>query len=382
MARKKKEEFVLSNPPEDLGEVRYSFGRNAKRKGGNAATRSGERKKPWRSPAGIYMLALGAFLIFWFLYSLIATLVKGGGTIVLLTNFITGFFALAACLAIIICSVFGLWGKLARFALNHRMVRRHEVAHVEAQTEMVEEAYEKAQMPAPVFEVYDDYIRATDNYDTKIINRAGLKKIKAYERSGGCYLAVISDGEICTYDFVWLHGLQLPMREVKKLKEIFGDRLEIEPLVSKEDKKQARREHISLGTFNIAPFCVGLLCAAVGGGVIAMHFYLAASVPIALGAFFIAGGVLFMCAAFEGVPIIKVFVIPFIAGCVFAVIPVLFSIIIADGNGMSISFSSVHEFLCSFNALFCAVVFLEAMGVFIIIVAFYNLYKYIRYGEE
>lgn len=378
----KKQQFVLSEPPEDLGNKVYSFGRTAKNGKTKDPTKTGERKKPWRSPAGIYMLALGAFLIFWFFYSLIATLINNSGGWFVLLEFGTGFMALVTCLVIIICSVFGLWGKFVRFALNHRMVKSAEVENVEQSAEMVEEAYEKAQMPPPIFEVYDDYIRATDNGEIKVINRAGLQKVKAYERSGGCYIAVISDGVICAYDFVWLHGPQLPMREVKKLKEVFGDKLEIEPLISGEDKKRARRERVSFGTFNVAPFCAGLLCAAVGGGVIAMHFYLAESIPIFLGVFFMAGGALFMFASFEGVPIIKVFVIPLIAGCVFAVIPIALTIAIASANGMSIGFTSVHQFLCSFNGLLCGVAFLEAMGVLILVVSFYNLYKYIRYGEQ
>lgn len=378
----KKQEFVLSEPPEDLGRKVYSFGRTAKNGKTNNNAATGERKKTWRSPAGIYMLALGALLTFWFLYSLIAALVNNSGGWVVLLNFGTGFMVLFVCLVIIICSVFGLWGKLTRFALNHRMVKSTDVESVEESAEMAEEAYEKAQMPTPVFEVYDDYIRATDNYETKIMNRAGVKKVKAFQRSGGCYLAIISDGEICTYDFVWLHGLQIPKREVKKLKEVFGDKLEIEPLVSEEDKKRARREGYSIRTFNVAPLYAGFLCAAAGGGIIAIHFLLAESVPIALGAFFIAGGAVFMFAAFESVPVIKVFVIPLLFGCVFAGMPIALTITIASANGISITFTSVHQFLCSFNGPLCGIAFLEAMGVLILGIAFYNLYKYIRYGEQ
>lgn len=378
---KQKEEFVLSCPPEDLGTRVYAFGQTVKKQKSNNPAKAGERKKPWRSPAGIYMLALGAFLVFWFLYSLIAALVNNFNWLVLL-NFGTGFMALVVCLVIIICSVFGLWGKLARFALNHRMVRGSDIANVEDSAEMVEEAYEKAQAPSPFLEVYENYIRATDGDTIKIINRAGIKKIKAFQSHGTCSISLISDREVCEYDFVWLHGLNLPVRELKKLKKLFGDKLETEPLVSEEDRKQARREYGLSGSFHAAPLGVGFLCAAVGGGLIAMHFFLIPDMPIALGAFFMAGGVLFMFAAFEHVPIVKVFIIPLIFGCVFTVMPIAFSITIASEYGISTLFTSIHQFLCSFNGAFCAIAFLEGMGVFILIVAFYNLYKYIRYGEQ
>lgn len=382
MSRKKKEEFVLSNPPEDLGIREYAFGQTVNKQKLKGSAKIGERKKVWRSPASIYMIVLCVFLTFWFLYSLIAALVKGGGTVEILVEFLTSFMALVVCVGIIICTVFGLWGRLAQFALNHGMVKRSEVESVEESAEIAEEAYEKASAPDPFFEVYGDYIRATDGESIKVINRAGVQKVKAFERCGGCYIAIISDGEICTYDFVWLHGLQMPMREVKKLKELFGDKLEIEPLVSGEDRKRARRGRRSFSGFNIAPLVVGLICAAVGGGVIALHFCLAESIPIVLGAFFIAGGVLFACVAFEGVPVVKVFVVPLVFGGIMSFIPALFLGIIAEGNGIPLIFTSVHQFLCSFNALFCAVAFLEGIGVLILIIAFYNLYKYIRYGDQ
>ena len=371
-------------PPEDLGAKRYAFGQTLKTKKTDNGRYVGKRNKIWRSPAAVYMFVVAALLVFWFFYSFIAALANGGGWQTLL-DYLSDFFALAVCVAIVICTAFGLWGKLARFALEHGMVKKRDIAQVEATAEMTEAAYEKAQEPSPVFEVYDGYIRASDKGVISIYDRDGIKKIKAYEIIGYYCIAMTSKEEY-GFNFVCLHGLKLPLREVKKLKKIFGDIMVIEPnkdgaAVKKRKHQKVERERADWGSVKAGGIVMGLICALAGGGVIALHFYLAEGIPIVLGAFFIAGGALAIFTSFDSVPVVRVFVIPLFFGGILSVIPALFAKIIAEGSDITTAFTSVHHFLCSFNALYCAVGFLEAIGLLVLIFAFYSLIKFIKYGE-
>lgn len=370
---------MLETPPEDLGVKLYGFGKTGKNE---INAKTGERAKTWRSPAAIYLYFVAAFLVFWFLYTVIDEAQYGGG--VAGKDLILDLFALGVCLLIIFLSVFKLWGKFGRFALKHNLVRNSERADVENSTEMMENYYEKLDCPEPkpVLEVYEDYIRVTDGADVKVLRRSGVKRIIAYRTGRECLFTIISyDAE-----FVTCKGLRLPVREVKKLQNIFGAKLEIQSLYGSEEEKSSAKERRSefFEDFDVTHrggLVMGLIAVAAGCGVIALHYTLAENIPAELGAFFITVGVLVVFTAFDFVPVVKAFIIPLFFGCVFAVFPILICLIIDNANGVQLPFSSLQEFFTSFRPLYCAVAFLEALGVPIIITAFSQLIKYIKYGE-
>lgn len=353
--------------PADMGEILYKYGI------ADEDGKSGERKKLWRSPASVFMLAVCAFLVFWFLYSFISALIDGGAEA---SVFIPSFFALAVCVAIVLLTVLKIWAKLARFALDRGLVRQRERARVEADAEMMEEVYEQSEKTEPFIEIYRDYIRATDWEEVKIFAREGVERITAVEGFESYSLLIQAGGEGYDFDAVILHGLKLPKSEIKKLKKIFGDKLEIEPLYDGESREAEKK--LDFTDVNAAGIVVGIIVAAAGGGVIALHYCLSASIPVALGTFIIAGGALVFCSGFSAFPVVNDFFVPLIAGATFAIIPLQFCKIIAEGMGINIVFSSVHEFLRSFNPLFCAVGFLTAIGALLIAIAFWNLIKLIR----
>lgn len=371
---------MLENPPEDLGVKLYGFGKSGIKTNNKKA---GERKKIWRSPAAIYLYVVAAFLLIWFLYTVIDDALQGGAKTLL--NHIADFFALAVCLLIIFLSVFKLWGKFGRFALKHNLVRNGERAGVEESTEMMESYYEKLDYPdpEPVFEVYENYIRVTDGNEVKVLRRSGVSLITVRTMEKDFFITIVS----YNMEFILCNGLRLPLRELKKLKAVFGSKLEIKPLYGKEDEKSRAKEkreefRENFDTTHIGGLCMGIVAVLAGCGVIALHYTMADNIPAELGAFFITAGVLVVFTAFDFVPVVKAFVIPLFFGCIFAVFPVLICIIIDNANGVQLPFSSLQQFLTSFSPLYCCVAFLESVSVPIIISAFSGLVKYIKYNER
>ena len=375
MARKKEESFILTVAPDDLGVMQYGYGQGGKKTNDG---QMGERKKLWRSPAAIYLFLVSAFLVFWFLYSVITATLRDGAQAIL--SYGVDFFVLAVCLFIVFLSICKLWGKFARFALNRGLVKNEDRASVESSTEMMEETYEQLEKDPPVFEVYENYVRATDGETVKAFDRARIGRVILYKLSNRCLVNIASDGEFSS-EVVVLKGLRLPLREVKKLQAVLGDKLSVEPLYIPTEGKGHSRLRESLGGVNLAGIIMGLIAVAAGGGVLALHYTLADNIPIALGAFFMAVGVLIFFIGLQSLPIVKAFIIPLLAGGIFTVIPFLFCKIIAGEDGVSFAFSSADNFFSSFNALYCGAAFLTAIGLLGVAWAFICLVKYIKYGE-
>ena len=374
---KKKVSFVLSAEPEDLGVMEYAFGQGEKRNN----EKTGERAKTWRSPYAIFLYIVSAFLVFWFLYTVIADAVRGGVKTVLAHG--VDFFALGVCLAIIFLSVFKGWAKFARFALRHNLVKSNERASVESSAEMMEETYENLEKEPPVFEVYENCVRATDGLAVKVFDRAHIGKITAHTSHGQCFFSIEADEE-CISQVVWLFDVKLPLRELKKLQAVFGDKLSVEPLGGSTDENKAghNKWRENLDEVNWPGIIMGFITFAVGCGVLALHYYLAESIPVALGAFFILGGVLVFFTGLASVPAVKVFIIPLLFGGIFIAIPFQFCKLIAGEEVIAYTFASASNFFSSFNAMYCAAFFLAAIGGVAVISAFVGLVKYIKYGEE
>ncbi|MDE7083349.1 MAG: hypothetical protein K2O89_06590 [Clostridia bacterium] len=371
--------IVLENPPEDLGVKLYGFGKSVKKSNNKKA---GERKKTWRSPVAIYLYIISAFLVFWFLYTVIDDVLCGGAKTLL--SHIVDFIVLAVCILIVFLSMFKLWDKFLRFVLRHKLVRNNERAGVEDSAEMMENYYDKLDYPdpQPVFEVYENYIRVTDGAEVKVLRRSSVSKITAYETGKECTFSILA----YTLECVTCTGLRLPIRELKKLKEIFGAKLHIQSLYGSEDKKSRAKERRSdfrknLDITHMGGLCMGIVAVLAGCAVIGLHYAPDSTIPAEGGVIFIGIGLIVMCTAFSFVPIVLVFIIPLLFGCMFVVFPVVLCLLISNTTGVPLPFASLHEFLTSFSVLYCASAFFMAMGGVFVVGAFVRLIKYIKYGE-
>lgn len=78
------------------------------------------------------------------------------------------------------------------------------------------------------------------------------------------------------------------------------------------------KERFEIEGAQIGGLVMGFICAATGGGVIALHYCVNKQIPMPLGIFFIVGGLLAMLTTFSSVAVVKVFAIPFMFGLLFA----------------------------------------------------------------
>ena len=369
--------IVLENPPEDLGKKVYGFGKTKKKI--NAKT--GGRKQVWRSPAAIYLYIVSAFLLFWFLYTVISDALQGGAKTLL--GHIGDFIVLAVCLLIVFLSMFKLWGKFLRFAAGHKLVRNS--AEVADDAEMMENYYDSLEYDGidktdkPVFEVYEDYIRVTDGDKVKVVRRSGVSLITARTMDKDFFVTIVS----YNMEFVSCNGVRLPLRELKKLKAVFGSKLEIKPLYGSEDKKGGAKEkwnefRENFDTTRIAGLVMGIIAVLVGFAVIGLHYVPGSTIPAEGGAIFIGIGAIVICTAFSFVPVVLAFIIPLFFGCMFVVFPVVLCLLVSNTTGVPLPFSSLQEFLTSFSMLYCASAFFIAMGGLLIIAAFYRLNVYLK----
>ena len=99
---KRSRSFKTDERPDDLGKLIYEFDDSH-----TAYDMSKDRRKRIpKSPGGIFMLCILAFLAGWFLYSFINVTLSSGFLMALLTH-LSGFFVLFVAGAIIVLSAFG-----------------------------------------------------------------------------------------------------------------------------------------------------------------------------------------------------------------------------------------------------------------------------------
>lgn len=367
------ERFVVDDPPEDLYGWKYGVD-NSKTM---YDTHKGQRAAALKSPYAVYLLALVAFMLFWFVYSFIHAAMNESRVAVLL-RFLPSFFVLAACVTIIFLSVFGVWGKFARRALKKNMVSAkggdRERLEAEVQAADANKGKENA------LNIFEDYVEVI-NYGERQVLRISLLRQVLIRKYGGP----------CSVTFVSLRGekvyacADVPKADIYQIKAIFGNMCKVESGARRKREKETRlpdfyyeKEKFELEGAQIAGLVMGGICAAVGGAVVALHYCVNETIPMPLGIFFIAGGLLAIITVFSAVPVVKVFVIPFLFGLIFTGFPFMLSISISQSEGVKVVLPTFHEFLCSFSPLYCGLFFIAGMGLLLILVAFVNLIKYLR----
>ena len=371
------ENFIVYDPPEELRGWKYGID-NSKTM---YDTHKGQRAAALKSPYAWYMLAVAAFMLFWFAYSLINAIISQNGAVVAL-RFVPSFFVFLVCGAIIGFSVFGLWGKFARWALKNNMTSGKPSDINRLQDEIDAADANKGRENA--LNIFEDYIEVINFGKRTVVNRGLLRKVLLRKERGYCTAEFVSiyGYSVCAY-------VDIPLYDVHKIKEIFGCMCEVErrrrryagiktDIDTEAPPYYREKARLEIDGAQIGGLVMGLICAAAGGGIIAMHYYVNASIPMPLGLFFIAGGLLAMLTAFSGVTVVKVFAIPFVFGLLFAGFPFIFIFSVAQSEGTAVALPSLHGFLCSFSPVYAGLFFLAALGVLFMISAFVQLIKYLK----
>lgn len=377
---KRSRSFKTDERPDDLGKLIYEFDDSH-----TAYDMSKDRRKRIpKSPGGIFMLCILAFLAGWFLYSFINVTVSSGFLMALLTH-LSGFFVLFVAGAIIVLSAFGLWGKFARFAFKHKLARGKNAAD-RRQLEQLEEQLEEADERKPLrnaISIYEDYIVIVNNGNEKVYDRSRLRGVRLTKYGYGKKVTFTSELGDSAYASAVLNR-----EAVTEINRIFRDYI-IKPIKYKYKEPKDRYKHervrkvrdwqcnTSAGTLVGLTFFM-LVIMGVGITLILLHCYVTAQIPVFLGIFFLAGGVLGMFTVYEFVPIIKAFFIPFGFGVLLSVCPMGLLSTIFGAQGIAFTLKSVFGI---FSPLSAGIVFLSLMGLLILLYSFVALYKYIRYGD-
>lgn len=361
----------MDNPPEELYGWKYGVD-NSKTM---YDTRKEQRTAALKSPYAIYMLALVVFMLFWFAYSFVNAVITESGAIVLL-KFLPSLFVLAVCTAIVFLSVFGMWGKFARWAAKKNMVGGPASDGRRLKAEI--EAADANKGREDALNIFEDYIEVVNYGNRTVLNRGLLRNVLLTKYGGYCTVNFIS-----IYGYSICANAHIPSADVHKIKEIFGNMCTVEKGArsKKEDKGDPVfyvKEKFEISFDKIGGLIMGLICAGAGGGVIAMHYCLNEKIPMFLGLFFIVGGLLAMLTVFDNVAVIKAFGIPFLFGVLFVGFPFMFVFSVAQSEGITVVLPTFHEFLCSFSPIYAGIFFIAGLGVLFILIAFGQLIKYLK----
>ncbi len=133
-------------------------------------------------------------------------------------------------------------------------------------------------------------------------------------------------------------------------------------------------------TNRIGGLVMGFIAIAAGIGIICMHVYLTPDIPWFLGAFFILGGMLAEFSVFDVFPIVSIFILPFMFGIMFTLMPVgicllIYSVQVGDVMGL-------WQFISMFSPITCVVFMLTAIGIMTLIYSFVRVVKYLQYKKR
>lgn len=360
-----REGFEVKYPPQDLGKVLY-FKDNSKTQ---YDAYKGQAKRALRSPQGIVMLFVAVFLLFWFLYSFINAMIMGDPAKTAL-EYLPHILALVASEAIIICSVFGLWGKFVRFAFRKNLVSRRE-PNVRALEEELAQVEENAGHENAVT-IYENYVEVKKLGERKVYDRSEIRKVTV--KNGGNFFTLAFDfycGRTVYVDF-----LEIPLTDLYIIKKIFGKH---NVYVTSYTAKYDNQERFSINGTQIGGMVMGIICALAGGGVIALHYLVEESIPVFLGAFFIVGGVLVFFTTLSHIPVVRAFLIPFLFGVFFTVFPVFIGLVVVNDGKIVLPWRSAQEFFCSFSGVWAVVLLLVTVGIILIIHSIKELIAYIKH---
>lgn len=195
-------------PEKGLGEWLYGYTAS----NSVYADSTGNTDKYWKHPLGIFLLFVLAFLLFWFVYTIVFAAINGGSVL----SHASDAFAVFVMAAIILLSVFGGWGHLTRLqaAMRARGKKDNEEykKEVEAQNKHINS-----------FNVFPCHIVLKCAGNETVLDRNYLETVKLLRGAEGYEVVFVSSfGEE-----IFFEELTVPYAQFKKLKELFKNQLTV-----------------------------------------------------------------------------------------------------------------------------------------------------------
>ncbi len=211
------------------------------------------------------------------------------------------------------------------------------------------------------FTVYADKIVFLSEKKTTIL-RESLDFIRLDMRRAGCIPSIErTDGSALSSDMI------LPPAAALFLKKEFGTRVKV---------SRAEKGKIPV---SVPVLCVAAVVFSVGLAVTVLSRTVNVP-PLFLGIFFLGGGCVLACVAFERVALVKEVFLPLCTGAVFFWAPTGLAAAFAEIEGASFSLADfLGDF--SFSAFYCAWIYLTAIGAYFMLGALFCLIRYFRYKK-
>lgn len=260
----------------------------------------------------VYLLALAAGFLVWFVFTFVRGVMRNGFADALLTH-LSGLIILAAIEAILLLTAFSAWGKFTRFSLRHGYVRRNADSAALA-AEISEADANKPRENA--LRVYENCVVIINRGVKRIIDRRQLSSVHAEIGQGTMQLSFYSsEGEFLAA------FLRLPEADLPRLRTIFKE--------ISCDRTQPSGRRKGRGETALL-FIVSLVFVGFGVGMIALHYTIAEEIPVLLGCLFIAFGLLPALASLQKYAFGKAFLLPAYMGFLFTFFPTAVLFLISE----------------------------------------------------
>ena len=261
------------------------------------------------SPQGIFLCSLAALLIFWLIFSFIYRMVTEDDRGAVALSMLPSLIIVAACVAILLISVFGGWGKFMRWGYKHNLVRGKDAINRRWHKEMKAEM-ERADMLKRIesaVSVYEKFVSISIHGQVYNFLREAVS-VKAKNLGESLWLTFNIDG----YEFEFVTGI--PKKQFVSLNKAFNGKLQT---VKEEKQKYDPKKLIK----EIPALVVAAIIVTVSIMLIIAHYLWVPALPPVVGVFFLCMCPLIFCNIFGDIPVINELGTPFAFSVVLLTVP-------------------------------------------------------------
>lgn len=257
-------------------------------------------------PHKIYLVSLAVLLGVWFVTSFIYRMCAESDKGLVALTMLPSFLIVAVCIAILLLSVYGLWGKFVRFALRNNLAPKLQRYNGKLREELDRADNQRATESA---------ITVTERYvvikllGEKFVFQKDALSVKVKKVLRNLQITFDIDGQ--TLEF----PAAVPISEYVPLKKSFVNRMQTERTVSASiDMKKFILKEIPAIFFALLILTAAIL-------LVVAHYLWVPGIPPFLGIFFIGAAGLAFCNIFSVIPVVGQLGFPFLFAFIFLVIP-------------------------------------------------------------
>ena len=331
---------------------------------------SSKQKKQIRlSPQGIFIIILAFLLSGWFLTSFIYRMCTEPDRGAVALSMLPSFIIVGACVAILLISYFGAWGKFVRWGYRHNLIRGRDAVDKKWHKEMRLELQR-----ADLIKNYETAIEVTQNFVTLYL----VGQVYVFRREA---VVVSVSKSNCSLNLVFtIDGFEFEFPKVVdekqyvNLKKVFRERMTT--VKAEAESKPSRFNFVKeLPAIIVA---VGIVTAAVL--MILAHYLWIPEIPPLIGIFFLLMSLLVFCNIFSCYPVIDELGVPFSFSLVLLVFPPMAYVWI-ETEAMKIEITFFHLLThCSWYA--AGFGFFWVMGFYVLSFAISRAVDYARFGRN